>query len=503
MSEYNDNHVVAIDLGTSKIALSVALVNGRDIQVIYYKEIASAGIKYSGVLNVVNSSRQLAELIKDAEESLGIKITQAVVGMPKYSIRQESNSGKIQDRGEDTEITAEDVNILKNFAADNYPLDDPKNEAIYGVIAQSFSDGVNFQIIEEEIIGMTGDELEGHFKIFIGKRKSLNNINNLMNRIEVAPMKQYFTAATTAKMVLSESEMENGVALIDFGGGCTSVTIYHGKIMRHYESIPFGGKNITQDIKSELRISEKLAENIKLAFGACMPDRLLNMSEKVLHIRGNGIEEDKKVTVKYISEIITSRIEEIIYAILYSIQESGFADRIGSGIVVTGGVAQTVNLNTLIKEISGYKVRTGYPKNKFSIQGIDGVHDTSAATSMGLILSALEDNIINCTLNGINKESLQKGNVAADKTETKEPESDEEIKTRGTAAIEKVETEENVDTKEEKDKEEEKKAPGFIKILWGKAQRFGENLKNRTDALIDNITEKNDSDDDEFDENDE
>ena len=98
--------------------------------------------------------------------------------------------------------------------------------------------------------------------------------------------------------------MENGVALVDFGAGCTSVSIYHGSIMRHYASIPFGGKNISDDIKSEAQISSRLAENIKLAFGACMPDKLQSLSEKIIQIRSNSAEGDKSIPVKYLSEII-------------------------------------------------------------------------------------------------------------------------------------------------------------------------------------------------------
>lgn len=86
-------------------------------------------------------------------------------------------------------------------------------------------------------------------------------------------------------------------------------------------------------------------------------------------------------------------------AILYEIEQSGFADMIRSGIVVTGGVAQTANLGNYIYDISGYKVRTGYPKGLFSCQGCDGITDTSATTSVGLILAALEDKGINCAIN--------------------------------------------------------------------------------------------------------
>ena len=396
--EHKEQHIVAIDLGTSKVALVVVKVNGDDVQVVYYKETASAGILYSGVSNMVQASTPLMHLIKDAEESLNIKINQAVIGMPKFPIRQETNSGKVMDRGEDTEITAEDIEAIKRFAQETYPLRDPKKEAIYGAVAQSFSDGEYFQIIENDIIGMTSDVLEGHFKIFIGNKKDLKNADNLLMKTGITSRKKYFTAETTAKAVLTDIEMENGVALIDFGGGSTSVTIYHGNIMRHYASIPFGGRNITNDIKTELQISERLAENIKLAFGACMPDKLQSLSEKVIQIRSNSSEGDKSISVKYLSEIITARVEEIMMAVLYEIENSGFADMLRSGIVITGGVAQCANICNFINDISGYKVRTGYPKHLFSHQGCEGLTDTSAATSIGLLLAAKNTANVNCII---------------------------------------------------------------------------------------------------------
>ena len=267
-------------------------------------------------------------------------------------------------------------------------------------MAQSFSDGENFQIIENDIIGMTSDVLEGHFKIFIGKKSSLAKIDTVLKKAGIVAARKYFTADTTAKAVLTDSEMENGVAMIDFGGGCVSVSVYHGNIMRHYASIPFGGKNITGDIQieSEGSIGRDLAENIKIAFGACMPEKLQNLSEKIIHIKSDNGEADKKLPVKYLSEIITARVEEIMMAILYEIQESGFADRLMSGIVVTGGCAQTANLGNLIYDLSGYRVRTGYPRHMFSFQGCEGITETSAATSIGLIMAAKNDPTINCAV---------------------------------------------------------------------------------------------------------
>ena len=391
-----DRHIVAIDLGTSKIALTVARINGRDVQIVYYKETPSEGIRYSSVYNQKQMTEPLLRAVRDAEECLGIKITQAVVGMSRYPIRQEANTAYFPDRGYDTDITSEDIAELKRFAQDSYPLSDSAQEAIYGAVAQSFSDGENFQIIENDIIGMSSDVLEGNFKIFIGKKSDLTKIDLAMNKADLTAVRKYFTADSTAKAVLEDSEMENGVALIDFGAGCTSVSIYHGNIMRHYAAIPFGGKNITYDIKSECQISEKLAENIKKAFGACMPDRLQNLSEKVIHIKSSSTEPNKQLPVKYLSEIITARVEEIMMAMIYEIQESGFADMLRSGIVVTGGSALLPNLGAFINDISGFKVRVGFPKRIFSCQDCEAMFEPSASTSVGLILAASDNEEINC-----------------------------------------------------------------------------------------------------------
>lgn len=494
MAEIKDQHIVAIDLGTSKIAMAVARLNGDDAQIVYYKETAAAGIAHSGVINMVQARTPLAHLVQDAEESLGIKINQAVIGMPKYPIRQESNSGKIMDRGEYTEITQEDVDNLKRFAQETYPLQDVDKEAIYGAVAQSFSDGENFQIKEDDIVGMSSDVLEGHFKIFIGRRKELINADALLAKVGLSARKKYFTADTTARVVLSENEMENGVALVDLGGGCTSVTIYHDNIMRHYASIPFGGRNVTHDIKSELQITERLAENIKMAFGACVPEKLQNMSEKVLHIIDNNSIQDKQVPVKYLSEIITARMEEIIEVVLHEIEKSGLAEHLRCGIVVTGGAAQIANLAIMINEMSGYTVRIGYPNCELSGYDVDEAHEVYAATIMGLITAAMKEEKMNCAVDITDhhkeKKETEETEETADMVEINEVKEVEEVE----EVLDESNKDEEVTEKEEEPKE---KKPSWVKIAWGKAQKIGASVTSWIDGITDNEDEDNEDEDDE------
>ena len=475
----NEKNIVAIDLGSSKIALTVARVAEDDIQIIYYRETPSAGIKYSSVYNVTHVAEPVTRAIRQAEDDLGIKITQAVVGMPKFPIYQESSNATIRDRGEDTDITAEDIANLKSLALSIYPLQDDTKEAIFGAVAQSFSNGEDFQVIENDIIGMTGDVLEGNFKVFVGKKNDLRKIDSVMAKSEIVAMRKYFTAECTAMAVLTDAEMENGVALIDFGGGCTSVAIYHGNVMRHYASIPFGGRNITQDIKTECQISERLAENIKLAFGACMPDKLQSLSDKIIHIKSNSADADKQLTVKYLSEIITARVEEIMMAVLYEIEQSGFADMLRSGIVITGGCAKTANLGNLIYDISGYKVRTGYPRKIFSCLDCDGIAEPTSATSVGLILNALSDQTVNCTIEApvsrvVTEIETESGTEIEVQIGVGQPGTEDNPQGELWAddEIEKIE----VSTRKKKEKKDRERQPGFFKVTFTRIKEAGEKV---------------------------
>lgn len=388
----DERHLVAIDIGTSKIALTVAKVEGENVQIIYYRETPSAGIKYSRVINPHKAAGAIRQAVTTAEKELGISITDIIVGLPKYEVTQDPATLTVT-RDADTCITQEEITGIKENALEKYPGINKETEMLFGIVAQSFGDEDEIQISENDIIGMAPEKLNCEFRVFKGQRKNVRDLRlAFRNAGNIHICREYFTPEAIAKAVLYDFEMENGVALIDLGAGVTSVTIYYDNIMRYYSAIPFGGNAITSDIRTECYITEKMAESIKLAYGACIPEKLLSLSDKTLLISSNDSLPAKQVTVKYLSEIITARETEIIEAILYRIQESGLADRLRSGIVITGGGANLLNVGSLIKDISGYAVRTGYARHIFS-GADDTLDDTSVTASLGMILMAKNDRI--------------------------------------------------------------------------------------------------------------
>lgn len=392
----NERYIAAVDLGSSKIAVTVAQVSDKGVQIIYHRETRSEGVRNSYVVNPQKAADRLREAIGEAESELNIKIHQAVTGLPRYEVMQIGARAVFERSDSESSITREEIDFLKASALETYPLPDPDKQMMYGIVAQSFSTEEYINARESEIEGMVSDTVEGNFKVFVGRKRYSDNVDRVMNQVGVAVARKYFVPETTARAILSEEERENGVALIEIGAGATSVTIYKDDILRYYASIPFGGRSITNDIKLECGTSESLAENIKLGFGACMPDKLLTLRDKIIQINNPESGSCKQLSVKYLSEVITCRAKEIVDACLYKIQESGLGQSLRNGIVLTGGVAGMPNLSTYVKELSGYNVRIGYARQTFSYQGCPEINETGAVTSVGMIMASKDDKFLNC-----------------------------------------------------------------------------------------------------------
>ena len=467
-----DKYIASIDLGTSKFGLCVARVNGDDVQIVYYRETPSEGIRASLITNPMKAAQRLKEAIRQAEDELMIRILQVVVGMPRSEVEQVTASARIERTNSDDYITDEEVQSLKSIALETYPLPNPEKQIMYGAVAQSFSIDDEIQLVENEVVGTLSKEMEGNFKVFIGNRRATTALDKIFNSLEIAMAKKYFLPDVVARAVLTSEEMNSGVALVDFGAGVTSLSVYQGGIMRYYASIPFGGKAITGDIRTECSISEDLAEKIKKRFGACLPGKLATLSEKVLQIRLT--EPFKEVPVRYISEIIDSRCREIIEAILYYLQESGLQNAIRGGVVVTGGSAELTNFITLFKEMSGYDVRKGYPRYMFSASVGSGVYSTGATAAIGMVLAAKDDHLPDCVSAPVKIDVAEDDTVeveVTDETPAVNNISDEELAKGETGNLLNPEefgeaVEKKKEPKKQKVKVPKEKRLNFINIAW-------------------------------------
>ena len=178
------------------------------------------------------------------------------------------------------------------------------------------------------------------------------------------------------------------MVLVDIGGGTTDVAVYYDNIIRHTAVIPFGGNVVTKDIKEGCAILQRHAEQLKIQYGSAFGD--IAPEDKVVSIPGISGREPKEISFKSLAYIIQSRMEEIIDAVNFEIQNSGYSDKLAAGVVITGGGAMLKHLPQLMKFKTAMDVRIGLPNEHLTGSARNEINQPMYATSVGLIMRGFD-----------------------------------------------------------------------------------------------------------------
>jgi len=209
--------------------------------------------------------------------------------------------------------------------------------------------------------------------------------------------------------------------MVDIGGGTTDIAIFHDKVLRHSAVIPFGGFVVTKDIREICGLMEQVAEDLKIQFGMAFGDAVKEDKTIVIpaKIRGRA---PKEISVRMLANIIQARMEEIIDAIMFEIENSGYAEKLGYGIVITGGGAMLNKLSDLFSSRTGKEVRIGYP-GEHLIGDSDSINEPCYATGVGLLMKGFHYIDENCAkMNGVTfeNETLQEEETNSTNPEIKQ-----------------------------------------------------------------------------------
>lgn len=375
--------LAAIDIGTTKI---VSVIGRKDengkIEILGMGQSPSKGVRRGVVQNIEDAVNSINTAVEIAKEKSEIDFDEVYVGIAGQHIKSIRSGGQKYISAKDNVIKQEDVDGL---IQDMHNIPVGAGEEVLHVLPQNFSvDGE----CDAKPVGMFGRLLEGSFHIVIGQIDSANNLRKCVKRVGLEVIDLILEPLASAHAVLTDEEKELGVALVDIGGGTTDVAVYYeGKII-HTAVIPFGGNVITRDIKTAFAILESEAEKLKILHGSALSD---NISENDFYtVAGINGRPPKEISLKSLSYVIQSRMSEIIGAVQFQIDNSGYGDKMGAGIVVTGGGALLNNLPQLISYETGYYIRIGLPSRYLTGPYSDAINKTMYATSIGLILQGYE-----------------------------------------------------------------------------------------------------------------
>ena len=194
----------------------------------------------------------------------------------------------------------------------------------------------------------------------------------------------------SAAAVMCDQDLEAGVAIVDIGGGTTDLAVFYEGILKHTAVIPFGGENITNDIKNGLGVLKTQAEQMKVQFGSALSDEA--KANAFITIPGLRGMPPKEISVKNLAGIIQARMSEIMDFVSYHLKQVGLDTRLlNGGVILTGGGSQLKHLIQLTEYVTGLNARIGYPNEHLASGHIDELTKPMYSTCIGLILKGYND----------------------------------------------------------------------------------------------------------------
>ncbi|MFH1186698.1 MAG: cell division protein FtsA [Candidatus Levyibacteriota bacterium] len=386
--------VVGVDIGTSKVTSVVARVDSS-VNVLGVSEAEAVGIKKGQIVDIEAAVLSINTSLEAAERMAGYSASRVVVSLGGAHIESQNSRGVVAVSHADGEIAENDL-IRVIDAAKAVSL--PSSREIIHVLPRSYI--VDGQEGIKDPIGMTGIRLEVDTHIVSASSTTVKNLEKAFSQVGVDVEAIVFSGYASALGTLSDTEKELGVVLVDIGAGTTDISIFVEGSVAYSSVIPIGARHITNDLAIGLRISLESSEKIKLHLsGLTKESRRITLdgaerkSLDEIDLGTLNIPEDlNKASYKTLVDgIIRPRLNEIFTFIGLDVKKSGFAGQIPSGLVVTGGGANTVGVQDAAKRMLAMPVRIGSPTGMKGI--IDEVQGPSFSTVIGLIKygSTLED----------------------------------------------------------------------------------------------------------------
>ncbi|MBM3227947.1 cell division protein FtsA [Candidatus Peribacteria bacterium] len=376
--------LASLDIGSAKIRTVVAVADAESDSgvpnVIGVGISPSLGMRKGHVIDVEELIHNIISSLEDAERMAGVPINHVFVGMSGAHIESFDSRGVIAISG--PEITVEDVaRVLEAAQAVSIPA----NHRILHIEPKAYA--VDEQHGIKNPIGMTGIRLEVEAHIITGHVQHVKNLERCVDQagVDIDALVPATIAASEA--VLTKRQKELGVAVIDIGAGCVSLSVFEEGTILHSVCLPVGGESVTNDIAIGLRTSIDTAEKIKIEFGSVLPQEI--PEREMIDLSSVSKVDTQTVSKRYMAEIMQARYFEIFSLVKEQLKAIGRSGMLPAGALLTGAAVKAPGVLDLARDTLGLPVQMGFPVDVGGV--IEKVDDPSYATALGSLIWGMRE----------------------------------------------------------------------------------------------------------------
>lgn len=378
--------VVGIDIGTTKVCTIVGEVREDDTYIVGVGVEPAQGMKKGMVTDVNALANSISSSVHKAERSSGYEIGRAFVSVSAKHVHSMNSKGMTPLNSGRPIAMGDIVNAME--AARALPI--PSGREILHVIPRRYN--LDEQEGVRNPVGMHGYRLEVEAHVITAASASLENLEKCVETAGVLVDRFILNPLASGDVVLTNTERESGVMVIDIGGGTTDLAIFIEGTVWHTAVVPVGGNNISNDIAHVMNLPAELAEAVKLEFGHADPRAVQPL--EMFPVQPFGEEHISQVKRMDLVEIINARVSELFELVMVEVKRSGYDGLLPAGVVLTGGASLMPGMKAVANRVMQMPARVAQPE---AISGMaDTLRNPAYSTSVGLLrlglIMDIEDN---------------------------------------------------------------------------------------------------------------
>ncbi len=384
----NKDYIVALDLGCSSVKLALGSVSEDWLTVedVVCEELASDGMSRGAITNRQTVSEAIRRAVLKLEKNNGIRISDIHTCVADKNVKCATHDYYVFVSNKDGEITKEDVNKLHD-GMNNVTAEE--GVRILERIPQCYrvhNGGQVDTVISP--IGRFGKKLASTFTFVFGSEAMISRYEQTLTGLSPRLVPDTISAGPmlAIEATASSEDRELGCVVVDLGHDTTNLCICKDNIIRYVRTIPLGSHDINNDIR-EFGIPVNRIESIKRTHGNALAS---SITEDTAIKASSSAKRAALITTKNLASIIEHRLKDITKFIKEEIADSGYADQLQAGVILTGGGANLKNVDAMMEQELGMDVRIARPD--MHVSPVDGreelLEQPEFATVIGMLQNA-------------------------------------------------------------------------------------------------------------------
>ncbi|HUM04268.1 MAG TPA: cell division protein FtsA [Terriglobales bacterium] len=376
MASQPPNFVTAIDVGSAKTCVLVAEVSENGLRYRGHGIAESCGLRKGVITELDKAVGSIEKAVEKAEDSAGIAVEHALVGVAGAHIRGLNSHGGIAFGARPREVGRDDIRQAVDKAR-SMPL--PADREILHLLPQEFI--LDGQPGVQDPTGMMATRLEVRVHIVTASSSATQNVVTAVNKAGVHVDDTVFEPLACADSVLRADERELGICLIDLGAGSCDLIVFQQGAVAHTAVIPIGGDHFTSDLSVGMCTALIDAESLKKNFGNAVATLIPEGNE--VEVPSVGDRPSRLLPQRMVGEILEPRARELFELIRENLRHAGVFEHCVAGLVFSGGGARLPGLSDIAESVLRKASRVAWPTAMAKMPAL--LAEPEFATVLGMV----------------------------------------------------------------------------------------------------------------------